>query len=78
MAQVSARLSDNAHRGWHLFATVNGVSVTAVMEALGLSFLEREGQASDVGPARDIVAHARTIDAQRRFQRSNGGDDAEG
>ncbi len=69
MPQVSARLSEEAQRGWQLFAAVNGVSMTAVMEALGLSFLEREGQAHGFGPAKDVVAHARTIDAQRRFAR---------
>lgn len=60
-------MSDNAHHGWQTFASVNGVSITAVMEALGLSFLEREGQVSSLGPAKDILAHARTIDGQRRF-----------
>lgn len=70
MKQVSARLSDEAARGWQLYCVENGLSFTSLMEAWGLFLSRSEGQASDddIAVARPTVRDtARQIDAERRY-----------
>lgn len=60
---MHAYVSDMAHDQWHDFAAVNGVSVSAFLEALGPEL--------DMLTGRDIelVRAARRIDAARRRRR---------
>jgi hypothetical protein len=68
---LHAYLSDNAYEAWQLFATANGVSLTALLEALGL---ELEAELANVEPE-DLrqawVKMGRRIDAQRRRRGGN-------
>lgn len=62
-----ANVSDEALDGWRLFARANGVSVTAMLEALGCRLAELDAPEVDL-PAlwRETIAEARAIDAERR------------
>lgn len=60
---LHAFVSDEAHSQWHDFAAEQGVSVSALLEALApeLRLLSKRGEA--------IVKAARKIDAERRRRR---------
>ena len=60
---LHAYVSDQAHAQWHDFAAAQGVSVSAILEALA-SELGTAG--SVIGTLDDVVARARRIDVQRR------------
>jgi hypothetical protein len=60
---LHAYLSDEAHRTWHEVASDNGVSVSALLEAMAAGLSEAKDTA---GAAVDIVARARRVDAERR------------
>jgi hypothetical protein len=63
---LHAYLSDEAHQAWANFSEDNGVSVTALLEALGLE-LHAEMTAIDADELRQPwVKTARRIDAERR------------
>lgn len=64
---LHASVSDEARDGWRLFAQVHGVSVTGLLEALGLrlAFLDRPEKGLPV-LWREVLAEARAIDAERR------------
>ena len=68
---LHAYLSDDAHEQWHTFAAQEGVSVSAVLEALAheLDF----GSDTSNAPMRErlsqVVATARRTDATRRRRR---------
>ncbi|NNE96229.1 MAG: hypothetical protein HKN24_09400 [Acidimicrobiales bacterium] len=68
---LHAYLSDDAHEQWHSFAAQEGVSVSAVLEALA-SELDYSSTTSDA-PIRErlneVVAIARRTDATRRRRR---------
>lgn len=64
MARVSARVSDEARRGWERAATVNGCTFSALVEALGLALHEHQWE---VPP--DVVERARKIDRERYSRR---------
>ncbi len=68
---LHAYVSDGAHDQWHEFAAEQGVSVSAVLEALAPE-LDTELETSQE-PLRDrlsgVVRSARRIDAQRRRRR---------
>ena len=60
---LHAFVSDQAHDRWHDFAAEQGVSVSAVLEALAPVLADLDGQ-GDV-----VVKAARRIDAERRRRR---------
>lgn len=68
---LHAYVSDGAHDQWHEFAAEQGVSVSAVLEALAPELDSELDSAQE--PLRDrlsgVVRSARRIDAQRRRRR---------
>lgn len=68
---LHAYLSDDAHDKWHHFAAREGVSVSAVLEALAYELDPESSTAA--APLRDrlveVVALARRTDASRRRRR---------
>lgn len=67
---LHAYLSAEAHDAWQTFAEVNGVSVTGVLERLGLDLAEEMKTEDPDAIRKDLVRGARRIDADRR--RRNG------
>lgn len=69
---LHAYVSDDAHDQWHGFAAEQGVSVSAVLEALAPE-LDLEGDQPDAKDLTErlssVVKTARQIDAQRRRRR---------
>lgn len=65
---LHAYLSEIAHRAWQAFAEENGVSVTGLLEALGVDLAEKIKAAGDDATdiEQDWVKRGRKIDAQRR------------
>jgi hypothetical protein len=67
---LHAYVSDNAHDQWHEFAAHQGVSVSAILEALGPALT---GTTSPEAVASidlsNVVSQARHIDARRRRRR---------
>jgi hypothetical protein len=68
---LHAYVSDDAHDQWHGFAAEQGVSVSAILEALAPELnLEDETTNAQIGERLDtVVKAARRIDAQRRRRR---------
>ncbi len=64
---LHAYVSDQAHDQWHDFAAEQGVSVSAVLEALTAKLDAIELIA---GTLDDVIVNARGIDAQRRRRRT--------
>lgn len=58
---ISAKLSDEARRGLRRFCSDRGVSLTAFIEAIGLTLDERQPLEVD-----EVVARAKVIDDERR------------
>lgn len=58
------RLTDDARRGWDRVVESEGVSLTALVEAVGLALHERR----EIIP-KDIIAAARAIDYERGSRR---------
>lgn len=58
---IHAYVSDDAMTGWNEFSIENGISVTSIVEILGLDF--RSTHPDDWG---DLVKRARRVDAERR------------
>lgn len=63
---LHAYLSEEAHAAWGVFSEENGVSVTGLLEALGLELAEEIEQADPDTIRRDWIRRGRRIDAQRR------------
>ena len=65
---LHAYVSDDAHDQWHGFAAEQGVSVSAILEALAPELdLESETDQAELGARLDgVIKSARKIDAQRR------------
>jgi hypothetical protein len=64
---IHAYLSEEAHSAFMAFAEENGVSVTGLLEALGLELSVELGMSSDATDIRqDWVKRGRKIDAARR------------
>jgi hypothetical protein len=65
---LHAYVSDAAHDQWHSFAAEQGVSVSAVLEALAAELdSERQSSTTPMGERLEsVVRAARKIDAQRR------------
>ncbi|MEZ5228103.1 MAG: hypothetical protein R2710_15950 [Acidimicrobiales bacterium] len=66
---LHAYVSNEAHERWHDFAAEQGVSVSAVLEALASHVLGVVDGDSEAGGLRSVVQEARRIDAQRRRRR---------
>jgi len=68
---LHAYVSDDAHDQWHGFAAEQGVSVSAMLEALApeLDPEARPGPADLNSQLTGVVKAARKIDAQRRRRR---------
>ncbi|NNF53507.1 MAG: hypothetical protein HKN03_03590 [Acidimicrobiales bacterium] len=68
---LHAYLSDDAHEQWHTFAAQEGVSVSAVLEALAteLDFTADTSDAPMKERLSEVVAIARRTDATRRRRR---------
>jgi hypothetical protein len=64
---LHAYLSEEAHNAWLTFAEENGVSVTGLLESLGLELgLELQASADPTDVRQGWVRQGRKIDAQRR------------
>lgn len=61
--RLSARVSDEARRGWDKLLDRHGVSFTAVIEATGRALDERDGKL--VYEPDDVIEVARSIDRER-------------
>lgn len=70
---LHAYVSDDAHEQWHGFAAEQGVSVSAILEALAPELdTEARPEPSDLSSRLNgVVKAARKIDAQRRRRRSS-------
>lgn len=67
---LHAYVSDDAHDQWHGFAAEQGVSVSAILEALAPELDLESAPEERVGERLDnVVKVARKIDAQRRRRR---------
>ena len=68
---LHAYLSDDAHEQWHSFAAQEGVSVSAVLEALAseLDYSSSTSEAPIRERLNEVVAIARRTDATRRRRR---------
>lgn len=60
---LHAFVSDEAHDHWHDFAAENGVSVSAILEALAPELDHIPG------PSDHVIKAARKVDAERRRRR---------
>lgn len=63
---MTVRLTEDAHRGWNRLCQQRNVTLTAVLESMGLELLER-GITTDRGEA--VVERAQQIDFERRSRR---------
>lgn len=61
-------MSEEAFDGWTGFAAANGVTLGALVEALGLQLVGRNA-APESETGRQIIAKARDIDRERRSRR---------
>lgn len=70
---LHAYVSDDAHDQWHGFAAEQGVSVSAVLEALApeLDFDADREPADLASRLAQVVKSARRIDADRRRRRKS-------
>ncbi len=69
---LHAYVSDDAHDQWHGFAAEQGVSVSAILEALAPQLLAEDEPTADekLGDRLDtVIKAARRIDAERRRRR---------
>ncbi len=67
---LHAYVSDDAHDKWHGFAAEQGVSVSAILEALAPQLNAEAGDDQPVSDGLDnVVKAARKIDAARRRRR---------
>ncbi len=64
---IHAFLTPEAHEAWHEFAAENGVSVSALIEAMATDWQDRrDGDGFDLPEIEELARSARRIDAQRR------------
>jgi hypothetical protein len=64
---IHAFLTPASHEAWHEFAAENGVSVSAMIEAMAIDWRDRRNGDTYALPELDELArNARRIDAQRR------------
>lgn len=76
---IGAYVSPQARDGWRLFAASRGVSVSALLEALGVALAELDEPERRLPPlVREALQEARVIDARRRRRDRTEEDDDEG
>jgi hypothetical protein len=63
---LHAYLSEASHNAWVAFAEENGVSVTGLLESLGLELGAEMEEAGDTDIRQPWVKRGRNVDAQRR------------
>jgi len=63
---LHAYLSDDAHETWHRVAAEQGVSVSALLEAMAADLGRPAGEGAMADRLGDMVVRARKIDAERR------------
>jgi hypothetical protein len=64
---IHAFLTPEAHEAWHEFAAENGVSVSALIEAMAMDWQDRRnGEGFDLPEVDELARSARRIDAKRR------------
>jgi len=64
---IHAFLTPASHEAWHSFAADNGVSVSAIIEAMAVDWRERrDGDAYELPELDQLARDARRVDAQRR------------
>lgn len=64
---IHAYLSPEAHDQWHDFAAENGVSVSGLLEAIGLEWKDQMNGDGDLpAEVEGLAKRARRIDASRR------------
>lgn len=64
---IHAYLSPEAHSRWHDFAAEEGVSVSALLEAIAEEWGDRRRRGEPVyGDGEDVLTAARQVDAARR------------
>lgn len=67
---IHAYLSPDAHDAWHDFAAEQGVSVSALLEAIAEDWASRPGDGQGAPDDREQLARvARQVDAARRRRR---------
>ena len=67
MRQMTQQLSEESYEGWRLWARSRGVSVTALIEALGRRLATMDQPEARLPPLlRDALAEARQVDDDRR------------
>jgi hypothetical protein len=67
---LHVKLTDESYEAWHGFAAANGVSVTAIVEAMGERFAAVNNGTQLAPAGAEMVTRAREIDeARRRRQR---------
>ena len=70
---IHAFLTPDSHEAWHDFAAENGISVSAMIEAMAIDWRERRESGNGFElPELDVLARdARRIDARRRRRARN-------
>lgn len=68
MPYIRARVSDESRDGWLAFTREHGVTISALVESMGLTLANRAGvpTGSLTKFGEDIVRRARDIDNERR------------
>jgi hypothetical protein len=64
MQRLSARVSEDARRGWDRATVQHGATLTALIEALGLAMVERSWDVPD-----EVAELAQRIDRERFSRR---------
>lgn len=62
---VTVRLSPDSRKGWERAALLGGVTLTALVEAIGQQLLEQQGTVTNAA----VLTMARAIDQERRNRR---------
>lgn len=68
MRKITVRLTEDSLDGWYRVALGAGVSLTALMEAIGLDMAQR-GVVPENRQGQEILVNARKIDQERRNRR---------
>lgn len=68
---IHAYVSEDAHDKWHDFAAENGVSVSALLEALADTVAEPSSDLPQQTVLENAVTASRRIDAARRRRRKD-------
>ena len=64
---LHAYLTEQAQQGWQLLAEENGVSVTGLLESLGIALMDEIKDAGNATAVRqDWIKQGRRVDADRR------------